>query len=118
MADTIPISEFETELSRLLEMELSEAEDTLEDILSKRAKGCRDKLRQRSPKDTGEYAKGWRVKTAQRNHERVKVIYNANKPELTHILEYGTDRQRAQPHIQPALMETVEELVDELADRL
>ncbi len=48
------------------------AEQTLDEVLSARALELKGKLTERSPKDTGEYARGWRVRTATVNHEKSK----------------------------------------------
>jgi hypothetical protein len=60
-------------------------------------------LKQTSPKKTGRYAKGWRVK----KNGRQRYVYNAVKPQLTHLLEHGHakrggGRVRAYVHIKPA----------------
>ena len=47
------------------------------------------KLRNTSPKGTGEYAKGWKVKTTRGRLKVSSVVYNAKKPQLTHLLEFG-----------------------------
>lgn len=44
-------------------------------------------LRSNSPKQTGEYASGWRVKRSKKN--RTATVYNAKMPGLTHLLENG-----------------------------
>lgn len=53
---------------------------------------------------TGEYSRGWTAK----NYAGIVTVYNAEKPSLTHLLEYGhnnptaiTGRKRtpAHPHI-------------------
>lgn len=118
MSERIPMDEFEYYLTDLLEKEAMNAEETLDEILSRRAIQLKGKLNLRSPKDTGEYSRGWKVRTATRNHERVKVIYNAARPELTYILEYGNAHQRAKPHIRPALDEEIDEIMEELINRL
>lgn len=120
MADTdsVPIEEFEIYLTDLIEKEVLNKEETFDEILHKRCMQLRENLRLASPKKTGEYARGWRVKTVQRNHEKVRVLYNANKPELTFILEYGTSKQRARPHIRPALNQTIDDIMEELISRL
>ena len=118
MSGSIEIGELSAAVSELLRKDLQNAGETLDEVPHMRAMQYRDKLRLRSPKDTGEYAGGWRIKKAQRNHEPVWVIYNAAGPELTFMLEYGTYRQAAQPHIRPALEETVDEIIEELVDRL
>lgn len=51
------------------------------------AKKGADKLKQTSPKRTGKYSKGWRVKTAKGRGEVSSTIYNATNWQLTHLLE-------------------------------
>lgn len=116
--EMIDLSQFAEYMTDLLEKEMQNAEETLDEVLSKRALQLKGKLQELSPKKSGDYAKGWRIKTAQRNHEKVKVLYNAEKPWLTFILEYGTGSAKARPHIRPALAEAMDDIIDELADRL
>lgn len=118
MADAIKIEDFAEYLTDLCTKEAMNAEETLDEIVTKRAAEIKKKLNSRSPKDTGGYGKGWRVKTAMRNHEKVKIIYNAAKPWLTYILEYGNAHQGAQPHIRPVLEEEMDEIIEELLGRL
>lgn len=51
------------------------------------AKKGADKLKQTSPKRTGKYSKGWRVRTAKGRGEVSSTIYNATNWQLTHLLE-------------------------------
>lgn len=81
------------------------------------AKDGAKKLRQVSPKRTGKYAKGWRVKkeTAFRKPTGY-IIYNKDQPSLPHLLEHGhatRDGGRTQPqvHIKPVEEEVVEQYV-------
>lgn len=64
-----------------------------------------------SPKNTGEYAKGWRAKTVFENAEDIRVVvYNAKKPHLVHLLEHGRAGKGGtakgatapRPHVGPA----------------
>jgi hypothetical protein len=62
-------------------------------------------LRETSPKDTGEYAKGWAYRQEAPGSYRV---YNKKKPQLTHLLEHGHakrggGRVEGRPHIKPAV---------------
>lgn len=65
-------------------------------------------LKQTSPRDSGEYASGWREKTEFESAEDIRErVYNAKKPQLTHLLEYGHAKQNGgrvngKPHIGPA----------------
>lgn len=64
-------------------------------------------LKQTSPRDSGEYASGWREKTEFESAEDIRErVYNAKKPQLTHLLEYGHAKQNGgrvngKPHIGP-----------------
>lgn len=51
------------------------------------AKQGMDELRNTSPKRSGKYRKGWRVKTDKINGGGVSIIYNATSYQLTHLLE-------------------------------
>lgn len=51
------------------------------------AKKGADKLKTTSPKRTGAYRKGWRVKTIKGRGKVSSVIYNATNWQLTHLLE-------------------------------
>lgn len=118
MADLVPISEFELYLTDLVEKEVKNKLETVDEILHKRSMQLKGRISQLSPKDTGAYSRGWRVKTVQRNHEKARLIYNAAKPELTYLLEYGNRRQKAQPHIRPALEETMDEIMEDLINQI
>ncbi len=52
------------------------------------AKSGADKLKSSSPKKTGKYAKGWRVKTTKSKGEVSSIIHNATDYQLTHLLEH------------------------------
>ena len=68
------------------------------------AKAMAKDLRETSPKDTGEYAKGW---THRKEAPGSYRVYNKKKPQLTHLLEHGHakaggGRVEGIPHIKPA----------------
>ena len=121
--DSIPISEFSVYLTDLIEKEARNQADAIDEILHRRSLQLRGRIRDLSRTKftkyaTGEYASGWRVRTVQRNHEKVRVIYNAKKPWLTYILEYVTRHQQAVPHIRPALEETIDAITEELIGQI
>ena len=72
-ADVIPMEEFETYLTDLCGKGAMNAERTMDEVLSARALELKGKLAQRSPRDTGEYSRGWRVRTATVNHEKEQM---------------------------------------------
>lgn len=63
-------------------------------------------LRKTSPKKTGKYRKGWRVKSTSNLKSFSSTIYNATDWQLTHLLEKGHAKRnggRVSPkvHIKP-----------------
>lgn len=80
------------------------------------AKDGANKLKQTSPKNTGKYAKGWKVKTIKGNGYVKAHIHNSTNWQLTHLLEkphvirnkwgtYGTSVPK--PHIKPVEQECI-----------
>lgn len=65
-------------------------------------------LKQASPSDHGDYAKGWTMKRVEKRYGNLTVVvYNGKHYRLTHLLEHGHakingGRTKAQPHIKPA----------------
>ena len=65
-------------------------------------------LKATSPRDTGEYARGWSYRVEFESREDIRVsVYNRTKPQITHLLEYGHakvngGRVEGRPHIRPA----------------
>lgn len=53
------------------------------------AKEGASKLKQTSPKRTGKYRRGWRVKSVSNLDYFSSTIYNATNWQLTHLLEKG-----------------------------
>lgn len=80
------------------------------------AKDGANKLKQTSPKNTGKYAKGWKVQTKKGNGYVKAHIHNSTNWQLTHLLEkphviknkwgtYGTSKP--QVHIKPVEQECI-----------
>lgn len=77
-------------------------------VLDKNAREALVDLRGRSPKLTGSYAAGWRIKKETRSDtgEERRVIYNKTDYQITHLLEHGHAKRNggrvaARPHIGP-----------------
>lgn len=82
------------------------------------AKNGADKLKYTSPKNTGKYARGWKVKTIKGNGYISSTIHNSTNWQLTHLLEkphiiknkYGTwGTSKPQVHIKPVEEECIRE---------
>lgn len=82
-----------------------------------------EKLKETSPKNQGDYAKGWgvTVTNSKRGNKRV-VVHNKKHYRLTHILEKGhvnrggKGRTQAQPHIAPVEDWAADELPRRIAE--
>lgn len=65
-----------------------EARTVLNTTIPKAAKIARDMIADNSKKDTGAYAKDWKVKSERINRlGSVSIVYNAQHYRLTHLLE-------------------------------
>lgn len=86
----------------------------IKEAAKKTAQECAKELKATSPRKTGSYAKGWKVKKAFENSASARyTVYNATDYQLTHLLEKGHAKRnggRVAPvvHISPAEEEAIE----------
>ena len=111
---------------KVLLLDIAEGVDkAIEQGMKTAPKECKKRLKELSPKDTGEYSKGWRIK----RHRRPKsaIVYNATNAHLTHLLEFGHviknkngtyGRAPAHPHMKQAEEESVKLFVDTIESAL
>ena len=104
----------EVELGNILEEYSKLASETVEKAARTSARDAVQKLKNTSPRKTGDYASGWASKKQGHGY----IVYNKKAPGLTHLLEkshvirnkYGTyGRSRPHVHIAPVEAEGVEE---------
>src|SRR5699024_12777065 len=73
-----------------------------------------------APRDTGDYAKSWTMKTTKENSNALQVtVHSRNRYQLAHLLEYGHakrsgGRVAARPHIAAAEEAGIEQLEREI----
>lgn len=92
------------------------AEQLKEDVKAV-AKECVKEIKGKSPKNTGDYEKGWKIKKVYESEDDIRiVIHNAKKPGLPHLLEYGHakangGRVQGKAHIRPAELNAEKKLL-------
>lgn len=102
----------------------SEVAEEVKKSVKTAAKTCVNTLKQTSPKDTGDYAKGWTQKTAYESASDIRAqVYNRTDYQLTHLLEDGHAKVSggsvaAKPHIQPAADQAAEILEQDVKIRI
>lgn len=75
-----------TILSRTVEGYSDELKDVIFKAMSKSMKMAKKDLVAKSP-GGGEYAKGWAIRTKRYKYGYDGIVYNRDKPSLTHLLE-------------------------------
>lgn len=98
------------EIARMLQEYTDDVLDRIAKEGDKIAKAGAAELRRTSPVDTGEYAAGW----TKRRIDGTEYIYNAKKPTITHLLEFGHakrggGRVAGTPHIKPVEEKVVDD---------
>ena len=87
------------------------------------AKRCLARIQQDSPRHSGEYRKGWAMRTEKGLLSTVATIYNRTRYFMIHLLENGHQkaeggRVEGQPHVAPAADEAAQELLAEITNVL
>lgn len=113
------VDDLENELTGILDEFAGISVDAMEAAQKAAAKAGVKKLKQTSPKRSGEYAKGWKTKTEKTRTGTTTTIYNGDRPGLAHLLEFGHakvngGRTRAIPHIKPVEDEVTAIYLEEL----
>lgn len=81
-------------------------------------------LKRLSPQRTGDYRTGWKYKVAYQSKDDIRItIYNAKKPQLTHLLEFGHakvsgGRVEGITHISTAMDSAEKKLVSKIKVRI
>ena len=101
----IKVDELAGEIVLAIQAYTEDVSEAIDQAARDTAKAMAKDLRETSPKDTGEYAKGW---THRKEAPGSYRVYNKKKPQLTHLLEHGHakrggGRVEGRPHIKPAV---------------
>ena len=121
---TVAVDNLAAAIAQELQEYSAEVSEDMKEAVKSAAAACVTTLKQTSPKDTGDYAKGWRKKVAFESSQDIRMqVYNKTDYQLTHLLEDGFShasggRVAAQPHIQPAADQAAELLEKDVKIRI
>lgn len=123
MAETIDLSSFSDEIQKILAEYGEDVQRIADEEVVEVSKDAVKKLKKESPKNTGDYAKGWKMKKKEGRLGIETTIYNATHYWLVHILENGHAKVKggsvpAQPHVGPVQKWAESELLKRLKEKL
>lgn len=107
MSKSIEADLLEKEVMKYLSEYKEDISDVVEIVSNKVGQEATSELKKDSPRLTGDYAKGWRLKKDKVGKNRYTVkIHNKTDYQITHLLEFGHvtrngGRTKAIPHIKP-----------------
>lgn len=120
----ISIDNLANEIMTALGEYTEEVTEQVKEAVTDAGKHALKVVKDKSPEDSGDYKKGWKVTTAYDGlRDRRVILHNQKKPQLTHLLENGYEKQnggRAQgtPHISTAENEAVDMLEKKIEEIL
>lgn len=103
-------------MSKILAAYNNDVTEATRRLVKRAGNEARDRLRQTSPRDTGQYAEGWTAGQYTWTALGAEItVYNAKKPGLAHLLENGHAKQNggrapSKVHIKPVEEEVGREL--------
>lgn len=94
-------------------------EDAVKKVTRAGATALRAESRQKFPRGTGAYAKGWKSRLDTKKRTAQGTIYNADLPGLPHLLEHGHanrngGRTPGRVHIKPVEEQIIEDFTKEV----
>lgn len=121
----ISIDKLAKEIADALSEYSREVVEKVDASSEKAGKDAVKRLKQTSPKDTGEYAKSWTMKTDRLFGQPSKRIIHVKAPHyrLAHLLEFGHakvggGRVEGRPHIRTAEQEVIEQFTKEVEEAI
>lgn len=113
----------EKELEKILGDYTEQVGEKTDQILKKVARDTVKELKSSSPKDKGDYAKSWAVKSVKSGRLTSYVVHNKKHYQLTHLLEKGHAKRNggrvsARVHIKPAETNGIKEAIERLEAEL
>ena len=120
MGRKIPISQLSAAVMEQLNEYAELVTEDMKEAVKKAGTTVRKDIEASAPRDTGDYAKSWIVKTTKESSNVLQVtVHSRNRYQLAHLLEYGHakrsgGRVAARPHIAVAEEAGIEQLEREI----
>ena len=120
MGRGIPIGQLSAAVMGKLEEYADLAAEDMKSAVKKAAATVRKDIEAGAPRNTGDYAKSWAVKTTKESSNALQVtVYSRNRYQLAHLLEYGHakrggGRVEGKAHIAPAEEKGIRQLEEEI----
>lgn len=123
MSDIIELSSFSTEMQKILDEYKEEVQIIVDEEVVAESKEAVKKVKTESPKNKGEYSKGWKMKKKDTRFGVETTIYNSTHGWLVHLLEHGHakvngGRTKAEPHVGPVQDWIEKEILKRLKEKL
>ena len=105
---TVSVDDLASAISEALQEYRDLAAEDMKRVINEAGKTIRKEIKARAPKESGQYAKSWRVKKIHEDSQTVELmVYSLKRYFLTHLLEHGHAKRNggrvsARPHIAPA----------------
>lgn len=107
-------------ISEALEEYANLATEDMKKAVKRAGRKVRKEIRENAPRDDGDYADSWRVKTVKENANVLSLtVHSRDRYWLAHLLEFGHakrggGRVQGQEHIGPAEELAVRQLTEEI----
>ena len=124
MAKKVLPGELSKEIIKYLNEYEEDIEELTKDLSSKIGKEAKSEVSSMSPVKSGEYSKGWTVRTYKEPRRYFVKVHNSKKYQLTHLLEFGhvtrdgTSRSKKIPHVRPTEHKYMDKFAEELEKQI
>ena len=121
---TVSVDDLASAINEALQEYRDLAAEDMKRVINEAGKTIRKEIKARAPKESGMYARSWRVKKIHEDSQSVElIVYSPKRYFLTHLLEHGHakrngGRVNARPHITPAEEVGEEKLMKDLEKAL
>ena len=121
---TVSVDDLASAISEALQEYRDLAAEDMNRVINEAGKTIRKEIKARAPKESGQYAKSWRVKKIHEDSQSVELmVYSPKRYFLTHLLEHGHAKRNggrvsARPHIASAEEVGEEKLMKDLEKAL